>query len=109
MIEDLKKKFKEDEQKDIKPINFKEAGINILKLLRNYISHIIYRHYYDKILFNKFDEISIDNLIEFDINFLKSHIHECNIYIHNDESIKKCLNGKLLFDEVNNLCKQSPR
>lgn len=108
----LQEMFKEDKQKNKKP--FIEAGINCSRQLRNYMTHIIYKEYYNKIQFNTNKEISIDGVIRFDDFYLKeSYINNSymnNILTHkNDKNEIKNFFHKLLFiDEVNYLLKQSP-
>src|SRR5580765_8413608 len=96
-----------------------ETGINCVRQLRNYVSQIIHKHYYDKSIYNV-NNISIINYIHFEVFCRDRHLFS-NIYdIISDpenfmkysffiDEIKTCLHnlhGKILninYSAINSL------
>ena len=77
-----------------------ETGINCVRQLRNYVSQIIHKHYYN----NK----SIDNLIKFENIFqLDKHLrNNLDDIIYQPENFIKY---SFFIDEIKNLLTQPPR
>ena len=83
-----------------------ETGINCVRQLRNYVSQIIHKNYYDKSIDNE-NNMSIINYRNFKAFCSDTHLLY-NIYDISTDA-ENFMKYSFFIDEIKNLLTQSPR